>query len=220
MDVKTKTAIKVFILTLIMFGLLWINHRYLNVSPSAIREWILSFGAWAPIMYVIFYTLRPLILFPASIVSLSAGLAFGALFGTIFTLIGATAGAVLSFWVSRKLGGDMVKKEWKGKAQVLQEQLEQRGFIYILLLRLIPVFNFDLISYLAGVSKVRFGSFFFGTLIGIVPGTFAYNFLGSSFVESDMKTIGFAILLFLAVLIIPLWIRKKYFQTLGAPEEK
>jgi uncharacterized membrane protein YdjX (TVP38/TMEM64 family) len=61
------------------------------------------------------------------------------------------------------------------------------GFFYVVTLRLIPLFNFDLISYTAGISKVRYQSFLFGTLLGIVPGTFAYNFLGSSFADGGTE---------------------------------
>jgi uncharacterized membrane protein YdjX (TVP38/TMEM64 family) len=78
-----------------------------------------------------------------------------------------------------------------------------------LLLRLIPLFPFDLISYLAGVSKIRFRAFFIGTLFGIIPGTFAYNFLGSSIAEGRLQDILFAVSVFLAALMIPVIFRKR-----------
>lgn len=92
-----------------------LNDRYLQIKPITAREWILSFGVWAPIVYMAFYTIRPLLFIPASILSLAAGLAFGPLWGTVYTIIGATSGAVLSFIVARKLGASLVKNKPKGQ---------------------------------------------------------------------------------------------------------
>lgn len=210
-----KTGLKLFLLATVIGVLLVINYRYVSISPSTIREWILSFGVWAPIIYIILYTVRPLVLFPASVLSLGAGLAFGALWGTVYTIIGATSGAALSFWVARKLGKNLANTSWKGKAASIQQNMEKQGFIYILILRLLPIFNFDLISYAAGISKVRFVHFLFGTVLGIIPGTFAYNFLGSSFVAGDYTYILVAVVLFALIAIIPIFFKdrlQKFFK--------
>ncbi|MGA9288427.1 MAG: TVP38/TMEM64 family protein, partial [Anaerobacillus sp.] len=61
------------------------SRTYLDFRVEEIRDWILSFGILAPIVYMIIYTIRPLIFFPASVLSIAGGLAFGALFGTIYT---------------------------------------------------------------------------------------------------------------------------------------
>jgi uncharacterized membrane protein YdjX (TVP38/TMEM64 family) len=92
--------------------------------------------------------------------------------------------------------------ERKGNAKKIQAQIEVNGFLYVLLFRFIPVFNFDLISYLAGISKVRLSSFFFGTLIGIIPGTFAYNFLGSSMISSNPMIIITAVIVFVVLTFV------------------
>jgi uncharacterized membrane protein YdjX (TVP38/TMEM64 family) len=155
-----KKIIKAIIISLFVLGLIWFYQTYLQISPQQIRDWILSFGIFAPVLFMIIYTIRPLILFPASILSLGGGLAFGAFWGTVLTVVGATAGAVLSFWVARKLGKNIANKTWKGKGEVVQHQLEEHGFLYVILLRLIPVINFDIISYLAGISKIKFKAFF------------------------------------------------------------
>ncbi|WP_214483333.1 TVP38/TMEM64 family protein [Bacillus sp. SM2101] len=212
---KKQTIVKIILLIAVLITLIWINNNYLNITPTLIREWILSFGLFAPVIYVILYTVRPLILFPASILSLAAGLAFGAVNGTIYTVVGATCGAALSFWVARKLGKNISNKEWTGKAKSIQTQIEKQGFIYVLLLRLLPIFNFDMISYIAGISKVRFKDFVIATFIGIIPGTFAYNFLGSSFAHGDMKIVMIAVIVFLLALIIPIFTSKKLKKRLG-----
>ena len=211
-----KNWIKGILLAIIVGSLLYINHNYLNISPEGIRKWILSFGIFSPIIYVVLYTIRPLILFPASILSLAAGLAFGVLWGTVYTIIGATLGAIVSFLVAKKFGKNITQKKTSNvKVQKIQSQMEVNGFFYVLLLRLIPLFNFDLISYLAGLSKVKLSHFVLATVIGIIPGTFAYNFLGSSFVGDNKSVIIFAVVVFILISVLPLILSKKVRSKLG-----
>ncbi|MBU8763724.1 TVP38/TMEM64 family protein [Micrococcus luteus] len=194
---------------IVVGGLLWFNHRVLNLSPEGIRAWMLSFGWAAPVLFILIYTVRPLILFPASILSLAGGLAFGPVWGTVYTIVGATMGAVLSFWLARLLGKKFVQVKLKEKWGKVKKQLQHKGFLYILLLRLIPIFPFDLVSYAAGVSKVKFTAFLFGTLLGIIPGTFAYNFLGSSFLQEKSEYIVIAAAVFVLVMLIPFLLKKR-----------
>ncbi len=189
---------------------IWLSRSVFNIDADGLRSWILSFGLWAPLMYIIIYTIRPLIFFPASVLSIAGGLAFGAWMGTLYTIIGATLGAMLSFYVAKTLGKSLVRKEWSGNAGKIQSQMEQNGFLYVLLFRLIPVINFDLISYMAAIAKVRFGSFALATLIGIIPGTFAYNFLGSSFISGNPKIIALAVIVFITLTVVPILIRNRW----------
>ncbi|TDL74909.1 TVP38/TMEM64 family protein [Peribacillus frigoritolerans] len=192
----------------VVVGLVWFNHNVLHLAPEEIRGWILSCGWAAPVLFILIYTIRPLILFPASIMSLAGGLAFGPVWGTFYTVIGATLGAVLSFGLARVLGENLFRVRLE-KWRKLETQLWEKGFLYILLLRLIPVFPFDLVSYAAGISKVKFWAFLFGTLLGIIPGTFAYNFLGSSFFQGKTLYVIIAAAVFILVTLIPLFLKKR-----------
>ncbi|AFS71690.1 TVP38/TMEM64 family protein [Exiguobacterium antarcticum] len=208
---RQQKIIRILLLVLIISGLIWFSRAYLDINPTDIKEWILSFGMWAPILYILLYTIRPLIFFPASVLSITGGLAFGALMGTVYTVIGATLGAVVAFLVAKKLGTGLIKqKDGAGKVEQIQRQLEKNGFIYVLIFRLLPIFNFDLISYAAGLSKVRLLPFFLATLIGIIPGTFAYNFLGSSIVSKDPRIIIGAVTVFVVLTIVPWYIQKRW----------
>ncbi|WP_246056168.1 TVP38/TMEM64 family protein [Alteribacter natronophilus] len=137
----------------------------------------------------------------------------------MYTLIGASGSAALAFITARYLGKNIAGKEWKGRYKKIQNQLEKRGFFYVLTLRMIPVFNFDLISYAAGVSKVRFIPFITATALGMIPGVFAYTYLGSSFVDGGAGTWIFAGSLFVIVMLVPLLFREKVRQMLGLTSE-
>ncbi|MGV8983968.1 TVP38/TMEM64 family protein [Clostridium sp.] len=182
-----------------------------NFNPQSIKSFILSFGWKAPLIYILLYTIRPLFLFPASLLSLSGGLTFGPIYGTLYGIIGASLGAYLSFFVARKLGMEVMHKLIANKASKITNQLEHHGFRSILLLRLIHLFPFDAISYAAGLSSTRFISFALGTTLGIIPGSFVYNFLGNSFNNLFSKTFYLALLLLFILILIPV-IYKKYYN--------
>ncbi|MDE4083535.1 TVP38/TMEM64 family protein [Planococcus maritimus] len=207
-----KRVVKWLLLAIAIGLVIWLSRSVFDVEAEDIRSWILSFGLWAPVVYIIVYTIRPLIFFPASVLSIAGGLAFGAWMGTLYTIIGATLGAMLSFLVAKLVGKSIATKDWTGNAAKFQTQMEQNGFLYVLLFRLIPVINFDLISYMAAIAKVRFTSFALATLIGIIPGTFAYNFLGSSFVSGNPKIIAAAVVVFIILTVVPIVIRNRWNQ--------
>ncbi|MFC4712089.1 TVP38/TMEM64 family protein [Planococcus dechangensis] len=208
---------KGLIAAVVVLAIIWLSRSVFEVDANSIRNWILSFGLWAPLIYIVVYTIRPLIFFPASVLSIAGGLAFGAWMGTIYTIIGATLGALLSFYVASSLGKSLLKKQWSGNAAKIQSQMEQNGFLYVLMFRLIPVINFDVISYLAAIAKVRFPSFALATVIGIIPGTFAYNFLGSSFVSGNPKIIALAVAVFVVLTVVPILIRNRWNNKTNTP---
>ncbi|MGP1907167.1 TVP38/TMEM64 family protein [Metabacillus sp. JX24] len=194
--------------------LLWFNSRYLNLQPKTIKDWILSFGAAAPLLYIVLYSVRPLILFPASVMSLAGGLAFGPYLGTLYTMAGATIGAVVAYLAAGTFKLDMFRKSENQRMKTLKKQLEQNGFFYVLILRLIPIVHFDVISYAAGISKVRLLPFAAATFIGVIPGTIAFTFLGSSFAEGNVLLLAAAGAVFLLLMLLPLLFREKVKQLL------
>ncbi|WP_282139215.1 TVP38/TMEM64 family protein [Rossellomorea aquimaris] len=211
---KKKEIGKILLFISILLLLMWLSRNFFNVKPHDIRDWIVSYGIWAPIVFIVVYTIRPLILFPASILSLAAGLAFGAFEGFIYILIGALGGATVAYYTARFLGAKLLKRPSPRMIKI-REKMEENGFVYVLLLRLVPFLNFDLISYLAGMGKVRYIPFILATAIGILPGTFGYVFLGSSLVGEDRTNLYIAICFFLMMILVPLIFKEKLKGWLG-----
>ncbi|MEQ6389963.1 TVP38/TMEM64 family protein [Bacillaceae bacterium S4-13-58] len=214
-----RRAVVVLIILLIIASLMYLNQTVLNLSPQLLKEWFLSFGRYAPALFISAYIVRPMILFPASVLSITSGLVFGAVVGTVYTVIGATLGAVLSFLIARKLGDEFVKRKYSVKWDGVQRKMENNGLLYILFLRLIPIFNFDLISYLSGLTRIKLSPFFIATLVGIIPGTYAYNFLGSSFVSGSWQQIVVAIVVFGFIVGLTMIIKGKVTKTVVKESE-
>ncbi len=121
----------------------------------------------------------------AAILSLAAGAIFGSIMGTVYANIAATLGATLAFLVTRYLLRDIVLNKFGSKLEGMNRELETRGFSYLLFLRLVPVFPFFLINLAAGLTRLPLRTFFFGTMLGIIPGGFVYVNAGASLATID-----------------------------------
>lgn len=131
--------------------------------------------------FMAIYILQTALSLPgAAILSLAAGAIFGPVWGTIYANVAATIGATLAFIVTRYLLRDVVLKRFGTRLEGINRELEARGLNYLLFLRLIPVFPFFLINLAAGLTRLPLRTFFFGTMIGIIPGGFVYVNAGAS----------------------------------------
>jgi uncharacterized membrane protein YdjX (TVP38/TMEM64 family) len=116
----------------------------------------------------------------AAILSLAAGAIFGSMLGTLYAVISASIGATLAFLVTRYLLRDLVLDRFGSRLEGMNRELEQRGFNYLLFLRLVPVFPFFLINLAAGLTRLPLRTFMLGTLLGIIPGGFVFVNAGAS----------------------------------------
>lgn len=132
-------------------------------------------------IFILAYALIVALALPiAAIMSLSAGLVLGVKLGVILVVIGATLGAVANFVLTRYLFGEYLQNKYSEKLLKINRELESSGSNYLLMLRLIPLFPFFLINIAAGLSNISIRTFIWTTGVGIIPGTFAYVYLGTS----------------------------------------
>lgn len=187
---KGSTAVKFGLFVLFVIGIGWAikapGFDVRQVTPDRIRTFVLSFGGWAPAIYLLCYG-QPIVPLPASIMTITGGLAFGPLWGTLAALVGATIRACTEFAVARLLGREAVARLLKGKVAALDQKIGENGFQAVLLIRVIPNVPFDLQNYGLGFSRVTFVPYALGTFLGMIPGCFAFVYLGYSL--TDLKQI-------------------------------
>jgi uncharacterized membrane protein YdjX (TVP38/TMEM64 family) len=177
-----KLILVVVFLAAIFLVLRYFNIDFSKITVESFKEKIDSFGIWGPVIYIVLYVFRPLILFPAAVFSASAGAIWG-LKGLIYLTIGANLSAIAEFLIARYFAREMVEKLIKGKFSNVDKAVEQRGFITVLLIRLIPNVPWDIQNLALGLTKVKFRDYALATLIGILPGSFALVYFGSSFIS-------------------------------------
>lgn len=148
-------------------------------TVEEVRLYVASYGAVAPLAYVLLYTLRPLLFFPSLLLNLSAGLLFGPGLGIAMVLAGGLGCATTCYLLGRYGGGSWLLRTFGGSwGQRLGGFMAGRGcFTKLLWLRTVPVFPYDPVSLLAGSLGLAYGPYAGATLLGMVPGAVAYNLL-------------------------------------------
>ncbi len=129
------------------------------------------------LMYVLIYIVGTLVLLPGTILSYAGAALFGAYEGTLYTWIGATIGATLAFLMAKMLGRGFVDKLMKGRFESFDKRVEEHGFSALLVIRLLPIFPFNGVNFASGLTRIKFRDYVLATAIGIIPGTFVYQFL-------------------------------------------
>lgn len=159
-----------------------------------VRDRADSLGFWGPLVFALCYAVAVSALLPGSVLTASAGALFGLPLGAATALAGATAGAALSFAVARWLGRPAVARYMgSGRLARLDAYVSRRGFVAVLILRLVPLFPFGVINYGAGVASLRFPSYVAATALGIVPGTLVYVGLGGALRDPGSPALWFSL---------------------------
>ena len=155
-----------------------------GLSPVESFRQVLDFmanSAFGPLIFIAIYTLRPLILFSAVVLTLGAGFLFGPVWGVVLTIIGANLGASLAYLIGRYFGQGVLESSGDDTGLVgrYAERLRNNSFETVLTMRFIFL-PYDLVNYLAGFLKVRYTAFILATILGSLPGTIAFVLFGAS----------------------------------------
>jgi uncharacterized membrane protein YdjX (TVP38/TMEM64 family) len=171
-----------------VLGILWSTiavgalYYYLTIgiSVDGIREYLGGLGLWAGVVFVLAYTVRPIVFFPTSIMTPLSVILFGPVVGWLYTYIGENISASVAFFAARYFGRTFVKEHENAFIKKYDEKLRCCGFETVLVLRLIPLFPFDFVNYASGLSAIKYRSYMGATLVGVIPGLTAYILLAGS----------------------------------------
>jgi len=121
----------------------------------------------------------------AAIMTLVAGALFGVVLGTLIVSFASTMGATLAFLSSRYLLRDWVQGKFGERLRAVDDGLEKDGAFYLFTLRLIPVFPFFVINLLMGLTRIKTGTFFWVSQIGMLPATIVFVNAGTQISRID-----------------------------------
>jgi uncharacterized membrane protein YdjX (TVP38/TMEM64 family) len=145
-----------------------------------VAAWVESLGWWAPAAFIVAYALATVAFVPGSLLTLAAGAIFGVIHGTVIVFVAASTGAALAFGVSRHLARAAIERRLAGNERfaAVDRAVARDGRKIMLLLRLSPVFPFNLLNYALGLTRVGFGDYLIAC-IGMLPGTLLYVYYGA-----------------------------------------
>jgi uncharacterized membrane protein YdjX (TVP38/TMEM64 family) len=194
LDARTIRWLRLLLLALgaAVFGLLYLlsdgfrseTNRAMGIlgrgDIAGLRDYIVSFGLWAPVASCFLMVLQALVApVPSFLITFANGLAFGVFWGWVLSVFGHVLAASVCFGISRALGRVPVEVLVGRTGLESADRWFARWGVYAVFAgRLLPGVAFDAISYAAGLTNMRYRNFLVATTLGIVPQTFLYSYLG------------------------------------------
>jgi uncharacterized membrane protein YdjX (TVP38/TMEM64 family) len=142
-------------------------------------HWVEGLGALGPLVFVLGYVVAVVAFVPGSLLTLAAGAIFGLLEGTLYVFVAASVGATLAFLLARHGARALVERRLEGDPRfaAIDRAVGAEGRKIVFLLRLSPVFPFNLLNYALGLTQVRTIDYVVAS-IGMLPGTLLYVYTG------------------------------------------
>ncbi len=179
---RTATVVRVL---LIVAGVAVLT---LLLRTYGLYAWVLKaytgIAAWGPPGFLIFigvYAMAAVLLVPGSILAIGAGALFGLGAGALLAIVGAVLGAIGAFLVGRHLVRDRIAHAFAGNSKftLIDHAVAREGWKMVLLIRLSPLFPYNLVNYAFGLTRIRFKPYAWASLLGVLPGTIMNVYIGS-----------------------------------------
>ncbi len=180
---KVSSTIRLIAITLLIAAMMT-TLFFLPVKNylDGFLEWVRGMGMWGPLLVGAVYVLAAILFLPGWPLTLGAGFVFGVVVGTITVSLASTLGASAAFLLGRTLARDWVQHKIarSPKFQALDKAVKQKGFLIVLLVRLSPVFPYNVLNYALGLTQVSFRDYMLASWLGMLPATVMYVYLGST----------------------------------------
>ncbi len=194
--------ISIIILILIIITILVGKPLYgFFTSPERIKEWLLSFGIYSPIAFILLQTAQVLLApIPGQVTGIASGYLFGIFFGTIYSMIGAMIGSLIAFFLSRKLGRPFVERILKQETIKKFDYVSgEKGEFALFMIFLLPALPDDAVCFIAGLTKIPIRKLMLIAFFGRLPGYIILNMVGAGIASSQAMT---AIIIFSAFMVV------------------
>ena len=175
---KFKSGI--FLLTIICIVATGLGVFLLGgIDREQLQIWLAEMGIWAPIIYVLLYTIGTLLILPSTPLNLTGGAIFGIGWGTLWTTVAAIIAAITAFAFTRTVGRELIAQKLAGRWEAIDAEMREGGLFYMFAIRLLPIIPYGLVNFAAGLTSIRFRDYLTGTILGTLPGVLPFVMMGS-----------------------------------------
>ncbi len=186
----SKLKSSVLILTIICILATGLGMFILGgIDREQLQMWLENMGIWAPIIYILLYTIGTLLILPSTPLNLTGGAIFGIWWGTLWTTAAALIAAIVAFAFTRTVGREIIAKKFAGRWEAIDAEIRLGGLFYMFAIRLLPIIPYGLVNFAAGLTSIKFKDYFIGTLMGTLPGVLPFVMMGSGINELSQGNI-------------------------------
>lgn len=167
-------------MTALVLGALYLRAEG-YISPETVVGFLGEHRTLAPVLFIVLYSILPSLLVTTIPMTIGAGFLWGPLWGAALSVTGATIGFSVSFLISRYLAGDYFRTRFNNSLwKRLMEHVDRGGWKVVAFTRINPIFPATVVSYMFGVTSIRFSDYLWSTFVFFVPPSIAMASFGSS----------------------------------------
>ena len=159
---------KGLIITLVI-ALFALTAFYFPQHAPAVINWIHQWGYVAPLFFLMIYCFATVFFLPTMVLTLAGGALFGPVLGTFLNVLSATIGATLAFIMSRYWIRDWINARKNKSVNKVISEVENRGWQFVALVRLVPVIPFNLVNYALGLTQIKLTHYVITTFVFLIP---------------------------------------------------
>ncbi|MDD2921038.1 MAG: TVP38/TMEM64 family protein [Anaerolineales bacterium] len=185
----TSKIIALIAWALLLIGYWWYTSAN-GLTPMQTMQDLINFVSESPYgfpIYVLVYMIRPVFLFPATLVTMTATYLYGPVQGIAYALVASNLSTMVAYFIGRFFGSGFLRNIEQNKTiGKYAERLRQDGFQTTLILRFLFL-PYDLVSYFSGFLNIDLRWFMLATVLGSIPGTISFGMLGAS-IQGDFAS--------------------------------
>lgn len=186
---KTPHAKRRFIIGMIVLAvmaLIWfsgikncLTFDYIKTQSEWLRMQV-EHHYWQTVFsYLLAFVIVVIFCLPgAAVMTIVGGYLFGVFFGVIYLIMGATIGATIFFLVVRYLLGTYLQMRFASRLVRFNQLIAERGWLFLLMLRCLPLIPFAMVNILAGLTNIKFWTFVWTTMVGVIPTGIIFTYAG------------------------------------------
>ena len=195
-----QVLIGIVILAVVLVQLEKFNGWFFKQGPAELKSLFSNFGYLSPIIFIFIYVVANIFLIPSYPFVFASGIVYGLFFGTLLSLIGEVLSATVNFFIGREIKYKHLIHRFKDKRiRFITLYINKHGFSMVLISRYLG-FYFDVISYAAGTTKIRYKEFISATFIGFIPYILIYAYAGNTLMSIRSSSFIYLILIFKIIL--------------------
>lgn len=179
---KGTTSLRITILAgaiAALLALAWLLP--VGQGTTALAERLRGAGPAGVLIFIAVYVAAEVALVPGSLLTMAAGYAYGPVGGLLVASPASVLAATIAFLLGRTVLRQWVRKKIAASPtlRAVDRAIGRSSLKLILLLRLSPAIPFNVLNYALGLSEVNLGRYVLASLVGMLPGTWLYVYLGS-----------------------------------------
>lgn len=162
------------------------HHLLILFDRAALTQFFQNAGYGSVLLFLLAHTVANAVGVPGTLLVIVGGAVYGLWWGTLWSVLGATLGAIAAFCLSRYLLHNWFNQRFQHRPifKKLNTMLCDTPLGCVLTIRFSPISPFNVVNFAFGLTKVPLPAYSLGTLLGIIPGTLAYTWLGVTGAEA------------------------------------